>query len=208
MGSNHERISRHGTPCLLHLFWLRLARSAEWNSWPLARHSLNLVERLRRNNRVKALSNVRQQEPLGLEENKAVVLRSFQYLSEGDPTGAAALYSPKFLNHGREVSREDLQLLFETIVGEGEKFDIKEMIAEGDWVACRAIVTGKHGSRPKVPGLNHGVNAMVEPNGVSYTVQHIHVLRVVDGQIVEHWANRDDLDEARQLGLELAPAKK
>ncbi|MDE1853287.1 MAG: ester cyclase [Thaumarchaeota archaeon] len=39
------------------------------------------------------------------------------------------------------------------------------------------------------------------------SVQHIHLFRVVDGKIVEHWANRDDLGAARQVGRELGPPK-
>jgi predicted ester cyclase len=32
-------------------------------------------------------------------------------------------------------------------------------------------------------------------------VQHIHMLQVCDGKIVEHFANRDDLGMMQQLGL-------
>lgn len=144
---------------------------------------------------------------MGLEENKAVVRRHLQCISQGDPKGAAALWAPKALNHGREVRREDLQAVVESLIELGEKFEVKETLAEGDWVACRAIVKGTHNSRPKIP-VNHGVPVIAEPRGKSYTVQHMHLFRVVNGQIVEHWANRDDLDGAIQLGLELTPAKK
>ena len=39
------------------------------------------------------------------------------------------------------------------------------------------------------------------PTGRSFSVQQIHICRVTDGQISEHWACRDDLGAARQLGL-------
>ena len=32
-------------------------------------------------------------------------------------------------------------------------------------------------------------------------VQHIHMYRVLDGKIAEHFANRDDVGMMRQLGL-------
>jgi predicted ester cyclase len=37
-------------------------------------------------------------------------------------------------------------------------------------------------------------------DGRSYTVTHVHIYRVADGKICEHWAVRDDLSVLRQLG--------
>ena len=34
-----------------------------------------------------------------------------------------------------------------------------------------------------------------------FAVQHIHIFRVSDGRIAEHWACRDDLGQLGQLGL-------
>jgi hypothetical protein len=36
--------------------------------------------------------------------------------------------------------------------------------------------------------------------GRSFASTQTHWLRVRDGQVVEHWANRDDMGTARQLG--------
>lgn len=144
---------------------------------------------------------------MGLEENKAVVRRNFELVSGGDAVGAAALYSPISSNHGRQVTREEIRAVFGSLVELGEKFTIHEMVAEGDWVACRAIVSGRHKSRPGTP-VGGGIYSMAEPRGETYTLQHMHLFRIVDGQIVEHWANRDDLGAARQLGLELKPVER
>lgn len=37
--------------------------------------------------------------------------------------------------------------------------------------------------------------------GCCFEVQHIHMYRVIDGKIAEHFANRDDGGMMRQLGL-------
>jgi hypothetical protein len=37
-------------------------------------------------------------------------------------------------------------------------------------------------------------------DGQSYTVNHVHIYRVAEGKIREHWAVRDDLSMLRQLG--------
>ncbi|MGH9837821.1 MAG: ester cyclase [Blastocatellia bacterium] len=51
-----------------------------------------------------------------------------------------------------------------------------------------------------------GLLAGVAPTGKSVRVQHIHMFRLKDGWVVEHWANRDDIEMARQLGLWPSPA--
>jgi len=45
---------------------------------------------------------------MGIEENKEVVRRQFEYLNEGNVAGAAALWAPESFNHGRKVGRADL----------------------------------------------------------------------------------------------------
>ena len=141
---------------------------------------------------------------MGLEENKGVVRRHLQLISEGDSDGAASLFAERSTNHGREITRDDIRRTMEGLVALGERFEVQEMVAEGDWVACRVMVTGKHVSQPRVAS---GIHLLTEPDGRSYTYQHIHLFKVVDGLIVQHWANRDDLGAARQLGLELKPMK-
>ena len=37
--------------------------------------------------------------------------------------------------------------------------------------------------------------------GREFSVEHTHVVRILDGKVVEHWANRDDCGMMRQLGL-------
>lgn len=129
--------------------------------------------------------------------------RHFELVSRGDAKGAAALYAPNSLNHGRIVDSDHMALIMESIVRLREQFTIHEIIAEGDWVAFRATVTGKYETQPKIP-MDGGIYSLANPGGQTYTFQHMHLFRIVDGQIAEHWANRDDLGAARQLGLELA----
>jgi predicted ester cyclase len=41
----------------------------------------------------------------------------------------------------------------------------------------------------------------VEPTGRRFEAQQIHWYKMRDGKIVDHYANRDDLEMVRQLGL-------
>jgi predicted ester cyclase len=47
----------------------------------------------------------------------------------------------------------------------------------------------------------NGMPVGAAPTGKSFEVSHIHWQTLQGGQIVEHYANRDDLGMLRQLGL-------
>jgi steroid delta-isomerase-like uncharacterized protein len=68
---------------------------------------------------------------------------------------------------------------------------LHETIAEGDLVAARITVSGTH----------HGEFMGMPASGRAFSVQHIHIYRVAEGKLVEHWACRDDLGQLTQLGL-------
>ena len=66
-----------------------------------------------------------------------------------------------------------------------------DVVAERDLVVIRAQASGRH------IGAIDGFAA----TGRTFSVPHIHILRVTDGKISEHWACRNDLGAARQLRL-------
>ena len=39
------------------------------------------------------------------------------------------------------------------------------------------------------------------PSGKEFAAEHIHIWRIADGKVIEHWSVRDDLGQALQLGL-------
>jgi predicted ester cyclase len=73
-------------------------------------------------------------------------------------------------------------------------------VAEGGWVVVRCRYTGTHRGTSHFP-VDGGMLVGVEPTGRSFEVQHIHMYRIVDGKIADHFANRDDVGIMRQLGL-------
>src|ERR1043165_6058210 len=44
------------------------------------------------------------------------------------------------------------------------------------------------------------VDTVFPPTGKPFAMTQSHWFRLADGRIIEHWANRDDLGMARQLG--------
>jgi predicted ester cyclase len=139
-------------------------------------------------------------------DNKEIVRRQFELLNAGDVHGAAALWASESWNHGRSVDRAALEKVYGSLRSLHETHTLHEMMAEGEWVAVRTTCQGVHSQEPEMP-VNGGIFSGLKPTGRSYTDQHIHMFRVIDQRITEHWANRDDLGVARQLGLELRPSK-
>jgi predicted ester cyclase len=139
-------------------------------------------------------------------DNKEIVRRQFELLNSGDSHGAAALWADESWNHGRSVDRAALEKVYGSLCSLHETHTLHEMIGEGEWVAVRTTCNGIYSQEPEIP-VNGGIFSGLKPTGRSYTDQHIHMFRVVDRRITEHWANRDDLGVARHLGLELRPSK-
>jgi steroid delta-isomerase-like uncharacterized protein len=68
---------------------------------------------------------------------------------------------------------------------------VDDVIAEGDRVVERFHAGGTH----------RGDFFGIPPTGRSGTITGINLFRVVDGRIVEHWGNGDDLGLMQQLGV-------
>lgn len=61
-------------------------------------------------------------------------------------------------------------------------------------------MTGRH-TAPFTPYTVDGkLDAVFPPTGKPFAITQSHWFRMEDGKIAEHWANRDDLGMAKQLG--------
>jgi steroid delta-isomerase-like uncharacterized protein len=70
-------------------------------------------------------------------------------------------------------------------------YEIHDAFGDGDRVALRCTMRGTH----------TGEFLGQAPTGRAFAVQQIHLYRIQDGRIAEHWAGRDDAGMMRQLGL-------
>ena len=69
---------------------------------------------------------------------------------------------------------------------------IFKLVVDGDLVVCHNRWSGTwNGS------VFRGV---ATPAGKPFSVEHIHIYRVKDGQLIEHWVVRDDLAMMLQVG--------
>src|SRR5579862_640757 len=98
-----------------------------------------------------------------------------------------------FVAHHKQVI-ETLRTAFPDL-----RFEIHEIVAEGDIVACRSTMTGTHRGV-----LNIGPMAGLPVTGARIEVPHMHFLRYDrDGRVTDLWHIWNTLLLARQLG---APA--
>jgi predicted ester cyclase len=88
---------------------------------------------------------------------------------------------------GREGLREGMRR-----AGRGvsdPEFVIHDLVAEGDQVVARLTSSATH----------TGTFMGIEPTGIRYSIDEIHVMRIRDGRMVEHWHAFDTLNLIRQL---------
>jgi predicted ester cyclase len=135
--------------------------------------------------------------------NEAIVREHFRLLDERDPAGAAAVFADRSVNHGRPVSRAQVEAVLRSLcqAAPDTRTEVLEMVSDGEVVACRLTRAGTHLGTPEIPFVDGGVFSAGPPTGGPFQSSQIHWFRIRNGMVVEHWASRDDIGVARQLGL-------
>jgi steroid delta-isomerase-like uncharacterized protein len=140
------------------------------------------------------------------EANKALVrLLLEEDISRGDEAVAERIIYPDFVDHTNPPGMQHglnghkaIVRLFRAAFPD-QWWQIEDLIAEGDKVVARTTMRGTH------RGDFFGVSA----TGRAVTLSGVHVMRVADGKIAEHWGSNDDLGLLRQIGAlpEPSPAR-
>jgi predicted ester cyclase len=80
------------------------------------------------------------------------------------------------------------------------RWEIHDVVEHDDLVVVHGTMSGRHTG----PFVTYDAEGKVErafpPTGRTFAVTQSHWFRVADGQVIEHWANRDDMGNAVQLG--------
>ncbi|ONI72007.1 hypothetical protein BWI15_18090 [Kribbella sp. ALI-6-A] len=79
-------------------------------------------------------------------------------------------------------------------------YQVHEVVAESNLVAVRTTMSGRHVAPFVVHAEDGSVDTVFPPTGRTFAITQSHWLRIEDGKVIEHWANRDDLGQASQLG--------
>ncbi len=139
---------------------------------------------------------------MSTEANKALVRRLVkEVVHRGNFAVIPELAAPDFVEHaappGMATTREGIAQIIgmQRTAFPGLHSTEEAMIAEGELVMYRGTLTG----------TNTGPLMGMPPTGKPMTMGEMHVMRVRDGKLVEHWALFDLLGMMQQLGHVPAP---
>jgi steroid delta-isomerase-like uncharacterized protein len=133
---------------------------------------------------------------VSLDENKAIVRRFVdEIFVQGRRETIDELLADDFVAHTWPSTghpKDDLKNATERAHGAltNPRFTIDDMIAEGDRVAVR-LTTG---------ATQTGSFMGMPPSGRSYEISEIHIFRLRDGKVIEHWHQFDQMGMMKQLG--------
>jgi predicted ester cyclase len=127
--------------------------------------------------------------------NEAVVREAIAVLAGGDEALASDIVDPDYRDHasagvergpqGFLAQRRRMRCPFADV-----ELNAHEMVVGDGHVAVRL----------RFRGLHVGPYAGVEPCGRTIERDEIHIWRLADGMLIEHWACLDDLTALRQMG--------
>lgn len=131
------------------------------------------------------------------DKNKEVA-RQFveEVLNKGNLGLVDKLFADNYANHslppGVPTSRDGFKKLAMMIGSAFSNLHVKieDMIAEDDKVAFRDTTTGTH----------NGAFMGIAPTGKKITWTEMHLLRVKNGKVTEHWMEANQLGMLQQLG--------
>jgi predicted SnoaL-like aldol condensation-catalyzing enzyme len=138
--------------------------------------------------------------PMSSEENKALVRRFIQEATiAGNLAVIDEICAPDYVDHGAAPEApagvavvKRVISYFRTVMPNPQWTD-ERMIAEGDLVMV-------HGVR-EAEWQGAAFRGVPTPKGKRIAVEQVHVFRVRDGKLAEHWVVRDDLGMMKQLGV-------
>jgi predicted ester cyclase len=141
---------------------------------------------------------------------KAAAVESMQIMAHGDPADFERVIHPEFFNHeasdeppesrGRGPRSAYATALWLRHAFAPLSFEVHEVVAEGDLVVVHNTMRGRHVGDFVSYTADATVDRVFPATGREFASTQTHWLRMADGMLVEHWANRDDMATALQCG--------
>jgi steroid delta-isomerase-like uncharacterized protein len=135
---------------------------------------------------------------MGTEDNRQLVRRAFDSMSEGREQFLAEhdqIYSPDLVGHFSGMPSVTLEMHRLFGLATFDAFPdlqrpVEELIAEGDKVVARWTSVGTH----------KGEFQGIPPSGKRVATSRITIFRIKNGKIVEEWSESDMLGLLQQVG--------
>ncbi len=130
------------------------------------------------------------------DDNKAIVRRFIdEIFVQGRKDTVDELLADDFVAHTWPSTghpKDDLKAAIDRTSGalKDPTFTIDDLIAEGDRVAARLTTAA----------TQVGPFMGMPPSGKRYEIGEIHVFRLRDGKVIEHWHQMDQMGMMKQLG--------
>ena len=140
---------------------------------------------------------------MSTEENKAISRRQIEEIwNQGKLDLIDTYFSSNFINFGSPAPLDRFRQIVQAwrTAFPDLHFTVDAQIAEGDQVLSHCTVSGTH-----LGPFMHPRLWSLPPTGKRFEVKHMHLDRLRDGQLLEHWAVRDDLGMLQQLGIVSVP---
>jgi len=133
---------------------------------------------------------------MSTETNKTIARRLVDAINADNEAAFLDVLAPDVVDHyappGLPPGSEGWNMnrkMFRAAFPDGHWHE-EDLVAEGDRVVGRYILRGAH------QGEFFGIPA----TGKAISVSNIHIVRIANGKIVEHWGHGDDMGMMRQLG--------
>jgi predicted ester cyclase len=91
--------------------------------------------------------------------NEAVVREHFARYDDNDPQGSAAVFAENVMNHGRPVTRAQVELVLQSLrqAAPDATTEVRELVSDGEVVVCRVTGAGTHLGTPDLAFVDGGV---------------------------------------------------
>jgi predicted ester cyclase len=140
----------------------------------------------------------------------SIAVRSIHTMADGDRADFDRLYHPLAVDRENPVQPPSSRVqgpagfystaLWLRAAIADLHYDIHHAIADGNLVAVNSTMNGRHVGPFAVYTDDGAVDTVFPPTNRTSAMTQSHWFRIEDGRIIEHWANRDDLGSAKQLG--------